>query len=154
MTAKPLKIAAITGHRLVHSRALDRIQKAMHLLIDNSTIDEIYFGGAKGTDTEALRAALQYRKGRRPRLVVVVPDTIDSQPSNTRHWTDSADEVIELGNPITDEDGYSSYRIRNEYLVNVCTFLVAFFNGDFKTGTGQAINYATRIGKPVYQIRA
>jgi hypothetical protein len=125
----------------------------MCTLIGNRSIKSIYFGGAAGSDTEALKAALYYRKGPGPRLIVIVPDTVDSQPADTRQWTLKADEIVELKNPITSEDSYSSYKKRNEHLVDHGTFVVAFFNGNFKSGTGQAINYAEKCGKTVYKIK-
>jgi len=122
------------------------------MLVENSSIREIYFGGAKGTDNEALKAALYHRIGKYPRLTVVLPDTLEHQPVETHQWTSKADAMIELKQAITSEDGYTSYRKRNEYLVDHGTFLVAFFNGNFKSGTGQAISYAEKSGKLVYRI--
>jgi len=118
----------------------------MKLLVQNPTVDAIYVGGARGGDTIALQAAAEFRKGSRPQLVVVCPDTEAAQPFQARQWFHLADEVIELGNPITREDGFESYRIRNKYLVDHCTTLVAFYNGDKDTGTGHAVQYAESLG--------
>jgi uncharacterized phage-like protein YoqJ len=152
VTDQPWKVASISGHRSIGPNSKKRVWNAVKLLVENSTIRAIYFGGARGVDNEALKAALYYRKGAYPRLIVVIPNTIEEQPTETRQWTTRADEVIELKQVITSEDGYLSYRKRNEYLVDHGTFLVAFFNGNFKSGTGQAIRYAEKLGKPVYKI--
>lgn len=122
------------------------------MLVENRSIKEIYLGGAGGTDTEALKVVIYYRRKGSPRLVGVLPDTIEQQPAETHQWIRKADEVVELKQAITSEDGYASYRKRNEYLVDHGTFLVAFFNGNFKSGTGQAISYAEKSGKVVYRI--
>lgn len=146
------KIAAITGHRDLSPKDLNRVQTAMRGLVHNPTIDAIYFGGAIGADTEALRAALTYRTEKRPWLVVVTPDTVEHQPGPTQVWSRQADELIELKNPITSNDKFASYRIRNQFLVDACTLLVAFWNGNYKSGTGSAVRMAERQGKPVHRI--
>jgi predicted Rossmann fold nucleotide-binding protein DprA/Smf involved in DNA uptake len=125
---------------------------AAETLLKNLTIDVVYLGGASGVDTEFLKAALQYRVGLRPKLIVVVPDTVERQPVSTREWTRRADEIVELLEPITSDNRYLSYKKRNEYLIDQSTFLIAFFNGNFKSGTGSAINYAKKCGKKVYTI--
>ena len=62
------------------------------------------------------------------------------------------DELIELGNPITNEDRYRSYKIRNEFLVDISSFLLAFFNGNYASGTGSAILYAEKKRIKVYKV--
>jgi predicted Rossmann fold nucleotide-binding protein DprA/Smf involved in DNA uptake len=147
-----MKAATITGHRTIGPKSIKRVWTAARTLLDNLSVDEIYLGGASGVDTEFLKAALQYRVGARPRIIVVVPDTVDRQPVSTRVWTKRADEVIELREPITEDNRYLSYKKRNEYIVDRGTFVVAFFNGDFRSGTGSAINYAKKCEKKVYTI--
>lgn len=147
-----MKSASITGHRNIGPRSTKRVWTAAATLLRNLSIDEVYLGGASGVDTEFLKAALRHRESTKPKLIVVVPDTVDRQPVSTRHWTRQADLIIELQEPITDDNRYLSYKKRNEYLVDRGTFLVAFFNGNFKSGTGQAITYARKSGKTVYTI--
>jgi hypothetical protein len=147
-----MKAAAITGHRTLGPTSTRRVWTAAKTLLRNLTIDSIYLGGASGVDTEFLKAALEYREGLRPKLIVVVPDTVERQPVSTREWTRRADGIVELLEPITADNSYLSYKKRNEYLVDQSTFLIAFFNGNFKSGTGSAINYAKKCGKKVYTI--
>jgi predicted Rossmann fold nucleotide-binding protein DprA/Smf involved in DNA uptake len=147
-----MKSAAITGHRNIGPVSTRRIWTAAKTLLSNLTIDAIYLGGASGVDTEFLKASLQYRVGLRPKLIVVVPDTVERQPVSTREWTRRADSIIELKEPITADNRYLSYKKRNEYMIDSSTFLIAFFNGNFKSGTGSAINYAKKCGKKVYTI--
>lgn len=146
------KIASITGHRDLSERDRVRLYSAMKGLAQNPTIDAIYFGGAIGADTEALKSALEYRSEQRPWLVAVMPDVVEAQPSSTHQWARAADELIELKNPITSGDKYASYRIRNQYLVDVCSLLVAFWNGNYKSGTGSAVRMAEQQNKPVHRI--
>lgn len=147
-----MKSATITGHRNIGPKSTKRVWTAAATLLRNLSIDEVYLGGASGVDTEFLKAALQYRVGARPRIIVVVPDTVERQPISTRAWTMQADAVIELREPIMADNRYLSYKKRNEYIVDRGTFLVAFFNGSQRSGTGHAINYAKRNGKTVYTI--
>lgn len=124
----------------------------MKTLVGNASIDAIYFGGARGADTEALKAALEFRADKRPWLVVVVPDTVSRQPRETHEWTRKADEVIELHAAITKDDGFASFKKRNVFLVDIASFLVAFWAGDYSTGTGHAVRYAEKDGLVVYKI--
>jgi hypothetical protein len=147
------KIVSITGHRNVSVRDVDRIYAAMKVLVNNPTVDAIYVGGALGADTIALRAAADYRKGKRPWLTVVVPDKAVNQPQDARKHFHLADEVIELGNPITRDDGYESFKVRNVYLVDIASSVVAFYSGKRASGTGHAIGYAKSRGVPVHEIK-
>lgn len=149
---KNWKIISITARREVSPRGTVTIRKAMQALVANETIDAIYFGGARGGDTAALRAAAKARKGRCPWFTVVVPDTEDSQPFAARQWFHLADEVVELGHPITKDDGFQAYHRRNEYLVDICTSLVAFFDGTETGGTWSTIQYAQSVGVLCHRI--
>ena len=119
-------------------------------IVNEFNIDEIYFGGARGVDTRALYWAHKYKKPN-TKLIVVVPDTIDKQPAETRGYINTlADEVIELKNPITKSDGFAAYQIRNEYMVNPCDLLISFWNGQKKNcGTYNCMEYATSKNKTI-----
>ncbi len=125
----------------------------MKLVAQNKTVDAIYFGGALGADTVALRAAHEFREGKRPHLTVVAPDTAARQPFEARKWFKLADEVIELHYPITKNDGYESFKQRNQYIVDISTSLVAFWNGDSKSGTGSAVRMAQQVGLIVHRVK-
>lgn len=147
------RVAAITGHRQVTHKDTLRIFNAMRGLVANTNVDAIYFGGALGADTEALKAALEIRalSGKdTPSLGVVVPDVLESQPLATHEWSRKADRIIELQNPLHLK---SSYKTRNQYLVDNCAFLVGFWRAeDYKSGTYQTLQMASKSGKPVYVI--
>lgn len=147
-----MQSVSITGHRDLGPLSKKRVWASMKILVAKPHVGVIYFGGALGTDTIALKAALHYRIGKRPHLVVVVPDTTSHQPAAARDWICQADEVVELGNPITQDDGWASFKKRNEFLVDHGSCLVAFFNGNYKSGTGHAIRYAEKNGLTVYKI--
>lgn len=127
-----------------------KIVAAMSMVV-RPGIDAVYFGGAIGADTLALVCANRLVGSCRTKLIVVVPDTVDKQPSQASRFYKIAHEVIELKNPITGEDGFASYRKRNQYMVDMSTDVVAFFNGDPRTGTGQTVHYAKQMGKRVLE---
>lgn len=141
---------AITGHRLLTDAHAKVIKQVMHNIVSEK-VSHIYFGGAVGADSLALTCAYDEitGKGCLTRLIVVVPDTVDKQQQEAQQYYGLAHEVIELKNPITALDGYLSYRKRNTYMVDNSDRLIAFYNGDKRTGTYQTIRYADRVGKPV-----
>ena len=143
------KVVGITGHRDLIPGDLAKIRAAMKALLANVSVDEIWFGGATGVDTEALRAALEFRVGRRPKLVVILPDTLLRQPYQTHSVTRQADSIIELKRAITPDDGYRAFHERNEFIVNHASVLVAFWSGVGKSGTASTVTYAKKTKLPV-----
>ena len=86
-----------------------------------------------------------------PQLTVILPCTLDEQPSDTHEITQSADMVIELRCPITSKNGFQAYRDRNTEMITRADRLVAFHNGNPRGGTHMAINIA-RIQKKPHEI--
>lgn len=140
---------SITGHRDLTKGGVATVLQTLADVVRDPTVDAVYFGGALGADTYALRAALKLRHGHRPHLVVVVPNLVSTQPHSTWEWTQRADEVIEMHMPITVLDGYKAYTVRDQYLVDVASSLVAFYSGRRKSGTGKTIAMAEKRGIPV-----
>lgn len=147
-------IVSITAHRALSADDISRIHTTMKYVLQRAHIDAIYFGGARGGDTEALKAALHWRGNtKRPHLVVVVPDTVSKQPYETHAWTRQADEIIELNNKITRDDGFASFTKRDRYLVDVATSVLAFFSGNYASGTGKTVKMAEDDGLAVTKIK-
>lgn len=140
---------AVTGNRGVTAADRRVIRRVLRELLADPQIDTIYFGGAVGADTEALQAALELRRGARPRLVVVVPDSLDAQPVRTRHVSRRADEVIELRRPIVRADRWGAYHARNRWMVDHASLVVAFWDGHPRSGTAATVGYARRRGVAV-----
>jgi predicted Rossmann fold nucleotide-binding protein DprA/Smf involved in DNA uptake len=140
---------AITGNRGITAQDATAVRAKLRELVADPSVVLILFGGARGADTVALEEALARRKGGRPRLVVVLPDTIDAQPRDTWATTRRADERIELGRPIRVEDRWRAYHLRNRRLVEEAGELVAFWNGDPRSGTAATIGLARQHGLAV-----
>jgi len=128
-------IIAITGHRDYPDpgslyKGLDRLQAK-----------EYVFGGARGTDSDALK----YLSRTQPAAVktVVVPNRLIDQPFETRAITRRhANNIIELRN-----SGPDRYRIRNRFIVDRSTHVRAFYDFRGKGGTFNTINYSRSSGK-------
>ena len=140
---------AITANRLLLPEDHGVIFTAMTKLLTDPAVEAIYFGGAIGGDTIALQACLDVVMMDRPRLIVVVPNMLKNQPSSTHTASKSADELIELGRPITNADGWRAFHARNEYMVDHAQTVVAFWNKVPKGGTYACMSYARKQGKPV-----
>ena len=147
--AAPGRRVAVTGNRGTTARDRAIIRETMRVLVADPGVSEIWFGGALGADTTALEAALELRRGARPRLIVVLPDTLGAQPRETRAASERADERVELGHPIRAEDRWRAYHKRNRYLVEHATQLVAFWNGEPRSGTSATIGLARKRGMAV-----
>lgn len=143
----------VSGHRELADGDDAIIRKTMVEFIGFGEFDFIMLGGARGTDTFALAAALDLRdtSPKPPLLIVVVPDTLAMQPRETWATSEKADRVIELGHPITREDNFWSLRHRNEFMID-WVFpkgrVLAFWNGE-KSGTANAVFYARDQGLEV-----
>ncbi len=146
---------AITANRNLTRADEAMIGATMLGLVRMPDVEEIIFGGARGGDTVALIAAgggSRSGKGTRivrPKCVVIVPCRVADQPHDAREAIRVfADEVVELGLPITRDDGFAAYKRRNEAMADRGTHLGSFWNGDYKSGTWNCISYARRIGRP------
>ncbi|MBN1772613.1 MAG: DNA-processing protein DprA [Deltaproteobacteria bacterium] len=146
--AGPVRVA-VTGNRGVTAADRETIRRVLRQLLGDPEVEAVYFGGALGADTEALLAALELRRNGRPRLVVVVPDTLEAQPNETRDASRRADEVVELRRPIAASDRWRAYHLRNRWMVDRASLLVAFWDGQPRSGTGATVAYARRRGVAV-----
>jgi predicted Rossmann fold nucleotide-binding protein DprA/Smf involved in DNA uptake len=145
----------ITANRNITPNDVKIIKAKMEALVSDTTVTEIWFGGARGGDTVALRCAFialiadDTVLGKGPKLVVVVPDTVEKQPKETHVVTAFADQIIELKNPIARADHYAAYGIRNRHMVDHTDEIVAFTDGRINTGTMSCARYAEKQGKKV-----
>lgn len=142
-------IITITGHRTILEADLPVIDERAHALLDQEDLEEVLIGGALGLDLHVLAYLMRWRQRDRPKVTVVVPDVVESQPWATQNVIRMADECIELNIPITKHDGFQAYHVRNRFMVDRAASVLAFFNGDERSGTSATMHYARRCGKTV-----
>ena len=130
------------------------VEIQMAAVMRDSTVKTVYTGGADGIDSLCLKTLRAFRervKGDGPYLIVVCPCTEEELPPMAREVARRcADRIIELENRITLEDGWQSFKTRNNYMVEHSCRLQSFWNGESeKSGTTQAAQYARSLGKGV-----
>jgi uncharacterized phage-like protein YoqJ len=133
-------IVSITGRRQFNFDSLPLIE---HEIASLMFATKILFGGALGIDTVTLKLANKLLPNS-VELVVVFPDKF-----NPLQFPDTRASYIELGNEITSKDYFASFHKRNQYLVDNCDLLVAFWDGIKKGGTYSAMKYAKKVNREV-----
>lgn len=143
---------AITAHRDLADTDYDVIFNTMAELLSTQEVDSIYFGGASGGDTVALQSCLDISCMNKPRLIVVLPAKLENQHPQTWPISKRANQLIELGLPITKSDGWKAYHIRDRYMVDHAEKTIAFWDGIKKGGTFNTKKYAEDTKKIVASI--
>lgn len=138
-------IYAITASRNIGNKK--ELWPHIKRLCEDTEVVQILFGGARGGDTEALLAALNFRKDPTLKLTVVVPFLLADQPKETHAVTALADDLIELKLPRMGMA--AAYKQRNAFLVEHSHCLMAFTTGNTRSGTYQTIRLAQKQSKPV-----
>jgi len=130
---------------------IDKLKMVAYTMMGRQDINILCFGGAEGVDTDMLCYCGRLKNHLLPRtLKVILPDTIEQVTEFARDSIEKyADEVIELGNKITRDDGYNSYRLRNTELVLDADILWAFpKKGNYpRSGTWMTVNIAKNFNK-------
>jgi uncharacterized phage-like protein YoqJ len=158
--------ACFTGHRPDSLGGYDEsndlniyIKNQLKLYIEELIISKgIKFfisGGALGVDIWAAEIVLELKQKHKIKLFIAQPF-----PSQSSKWSQSqkqkynnvlsrADKVITVS-----PDPYSAEKMRkrNFFMVDNSDYVIAVFNGDYKTGTGHCINYARKNKKNIYFI--
>lgn len=144
---------SITGTRSAKNKHASKIYETLSGFIEHFKPEKMYFGGALGVDTIALMLSkkITLEVGINTELIVVFPDTKHQAPIDAAHAAvDYADDIIELENKIIRENGYKSYRTRNEYLVDHCDMLIGFpKDNNPRSGSWMTINIAEKQNKNV-----
>lgn len=138
-------ILGFSGHRVItnYNATYLSIQNHLKELNPTSTIS----GGAIGSDQ--LFAVICIRLG--IPIIIAVPfigqENKWNESAKKQYYKilDKAKEVV-----IVSEGEYSNekYQIRNEYIVNNCDKLLAYYNGS-SSGTGNCFRYAEKINKEI-----
>lgn len=143
-------IVAFTGIRDVatssHGAVFDAVRDEV---VAGAT--ELRFGGARGSDTVALRAAkriVDVALGSRVRIVAVVPFRLSDQPHEASEAVKQcADDILELALPKnTRLQLVAGYHQRNAELLRPAARVVAFIDDRTSGGTYATIRLARRRG--------
>lgn len=106
-------------------------------------------GTARGIDLWAAQIVLEIKKSNSEiELICVkpVPNQGCNFPDKDRKLYDYV--IARADNVICTSEGYSKdcYYVRNKYMVDSSSLLIAFVK-NYRSGTGQTINYAKKTGK-------
>ncbi len=150
-----------TANRHLTKADEKKTRRIVKRLVLNKAVKRMVFGGAIGGDTVALDAAVKARgKNSRPWLIAVLPCKLKDQPPETWEVTRKADQIIELGNPITSSDGWAAFHKRNRFMVDFArkqlgasARVVGFTNRDPRSGTESCLNYADSFKKDGVQLK-
>lgn len=135
-------ITVVSGIRDLYADSCSIVERA--IADEVARADEIRFGGALGSDSVALSAALQARPvgGVRPVLRVFVPAQLADLPELARKIAlRCADEVVELGYPPGEK---WTYLRRNDRMLDGADRLLTFTDGRSEGVTAYTIKGARR----------
>lgn len=115
-----------------------------------------YCGAAQGADIVCGEIVIAEKAAGHPeiQLICVIPFKEQAnnwkEPWKTRynHLLNNTDRVI----CINDTYQKGCYQIRNRYLVDHCSTLIAIYNGKSTGGTAYTVNYARKHGKNIIVI--
>ncbi|MBI2060355.1 MAG: hypothetical protein HYT87_11350 [Nitrospirae bacterium] len=146
---------AFTGRRDAGPGVREVIGKIVAEEISLHAPVELLFGGASGADTialdEAAKVIAELPSEKRTRLVVILPGRLPDQPHDARAVIEQhADEIHQLKlRPCFP----SSYRKRNQVLVDRSDRVVAFWDGREKGGTHMTMALARKMGRDLRVVR-
>lgn len=107
------------------------------------------FGGALGVDTIALEEVT--RAGVAAHTIVVLPNTLAHAPVASRAAIEACrPTIIELH---MDPSNRASYLRRNDYMLDMSRHVLAFYDGDPRSGTGYTVRRAEQLGLNVIMAR-
>ena len=132
----------------------DTLAKQIRLLVD-SGVTEFLSGMAQGVDLWATEIVLDLKKENPAlRLHCILPcegqerEWSASEQERYRSILRQADEAICVNQEYTAD----CMLVRNRYLVEHSSVLLAVYNGTYRSGTGMTIRYAKQLGREVIVI--
>lgn len=158
-TEKRMHRVCFTGHRpekLTRAERLIKIdlEKGIRQAIPDG-MNVFMTGMARGVDIWAAEIVLKLRDAGQPvKLICVCP-----YDGFERGWCEEWQERYQTILTASDFVKYvcpcysrSCFQIRNEWMVNHASRVIAVFNGE-KSGTKNTIDYANKVGVPVVRIK-
>lgn len=144
-------IIGVTGHRkLLHSS--EYVKEKFLTVLDSSPVTQIITGVALGFDQIVAECSIE----KNIPFIAAVPFNGQENywPKNQQeHYyglLQAASEVI-----IVSPGSFELYKfqVRNEWVVDRCDLLIAYWNGSLKGGTANCLRYAKKIGRKVMFVK-
>ena len=162
--------ACFTGHRPMADMRFcpgDRLYKPLKEALEQEVlrltwmegVRVFYIGMAMGFDIFAGEILLHMKNtGSIPedvRIIAILPFT---QQTARWHSADWVQRFLHLLRACTDKGAFSvhhkdnSYKVRNRYMVEHSQYVIAFYNGRRRSGTGMTVHYAQTLQRQVYNL--
>lgn len=155
---KRMHRVCFTGHRpeklTRHEKAIKKdLEKEIRQAVSDG-LNVFITGMARGVDIWAAQIVLMLRdEGCDVKLICACPYE-GFERGWSQEWQKEYQEILASADFVKYVcEGYSRtcFQIRNEWMVNHATRVIAVFNGE-KSGTKNTIDYATKVGVPVARI--
>ena len=151
---KRLHRCCFTGHRpekisTPETEIIAQLEAEVLLAIDNG-ITTFITGMARGVDIWAAEIVLKLRKNQ-PLHLICAPPFDGFQAKWDRQWQKRYTHILKKADLVKYIcSGYSAscFQIRNEWMVDHSSRVIAVYNGQ-PSGTRNTIRYAERVGVPV-----
>lgn len=137
----------------------ENLSRALELLVREQQVRFFLCGMASGFDLFAAQRVLRMRRsGILPEnvgVVAVLPYPNHCWDISGERWKNAYQEVLQCACDqavVTKEKKKDSFKKRNEYLVQNADILLAYWNHDPRTGTGQTVRMATEAGRSVINL--
>lgn len=156
MNSRLIQTVAFTGHRTYRNQASDALRQTIEELCSMG-FNTFLCGMAVGFDMEAADALLQIRE-KNPsyqiQLIAVLPYCAQSEHYNTTQKAqynriiEAADSVVEISTSYRKE----CYMMRNNFLVENSSVVVAWYDGRGRSGTHHTISRAKSLHRRIINL--
>lgn len=164
------RTACFTGHRPREvmafepldarcERLTEAFDREVQRLVQQQRVDMFLCGMADGFDLFAAQRLLWLRRmDRIPQGVCLIavlpyPGHIRSMPR--KRWTEAYQEVLFCAQDalvVSAEYGPEAYKKRNAYMVEHARYVLAFWNHNPRSGTGQTVRMAEKSGRTIVNL--
>jgi hypothetical protein len=147
----------VTGTNYANQSHTKEIFQILYTTIKENDIDVIIQGANKGVELISLMSSFFIREGleddvKKYKIVTVLEDSLQKCYNDKKNFVkEYSDEVIELGNEVSPNNNYESFKIKNNYMVDQCDCVVGIMSKDnsFSTGALAIKNVASKNNKLV-----
>ena len=147
------KTCSFTGHRILSKNFDPEEVKKVIIDLISKGYDTFLVGMALGFDTACFKILVEIRKSADIRLIACVPCNSQSKFFNKKQREEyaemlgQADEVVN----VSDEYYDGCMMVRNYFMVDNCSVLVAYLNYN-RGGTYRTVKYAAENGKEIIYV--